>query len=332
MVTVLMLLVLFSFFVLSLALSDFSRVAETGNYTCDELVRWLGTEKHYSNDKKNVLFGLVAEQNCQKQPSLVAYNVKYGTLGQKRTFFSDRTDGRAPQQIAQGSKRKCSIQDDFVVAYLSNYSINNNFSHFLHGLLRLFCALMDTRVIVWSTSKQEFVITRNYTIWLDEYFKLTPEKEVWLRSFGGTLRSLKSIPVHGDCIESKTLVYGSGCVRLLPPEKWFGYPGCRSGDVLTAFGAFMRQRYSAQGPETLKFIDNLAANTNVGQRSQQLQTASATGLRVAYAVRAVGAQTGMRHISNLGQVRMTLNGVICDTIHHQCDVHVCIHGCFVYTI
>ena len=37
---------------------------------------------------------------------------------------------------------KCHKSYHNVVAYLSNFSINNNFSHFLHGLVRLFlCSL-----------------------------------------------------------------------------------------------------------------------------------------------------------------------------------------------
>lgn len=320
-------------------LPDLSYVAETGNYTCDELIRWLGTEKHYSNEKKQVIFGLVKEADCTKKPSLYAEAVKFGAAQGKRSFFVDdisklragrlssassdatvgsgKRKGRGKSQSSDASvvaaalkEKKCSQQDDFVVAYLSNYSINNNFSHFLHGLLRLFCALLDARVLVWQEQPvQRFVQTRNYTIWLDEYFKLSPEKEQWLRSFGGQLRSLKSFPPPGDCVSSNTLLYGSGCVRLLPPEKWFGYPGCRAGSILTAFGTYMRQRHLAVTADSLRFIDNL--ETPLTQRSSNIHSntndLAGSGLRIAFAVRDISTtKTGLRHISNLAQVQTLL--------------------------
>lgn len=314
-------------------LPDLSNVAETGNYTCDELIRWLGTEKHYSNDKKNVLFGLINEADCTKQPSLFAYNVKYGASNSKRAYYVDDINGLRTSSSFSTSQRKkksrngksdasivaaalkgkqCSQQDDFVVAYLSNYSINNNFSHFLHGLLRLFCALLDARVIVWQeTPSQRFVQTRNYTLWLDEYFKLTPEKELWLRAFGGDLRSFRHFPPSGDCVASKQMLYGSGCVRLLPPEKWFGYPGCRAGSILTAFGVYMRQKYLAVSADSLRFIDNLDNSEStrriVGRNLPSYSGSSGTGLRIAFAVRDNSTiKTGLRSISNLGEVQSLL--------------------------
>lgn len=270
---------------------DYNLIVEHGNYTCDELVRWLGTEKHYSNDKKNIIFGLMREQDCPKQPFVMLQQVSYGTLGPKRTFFSDIGAGQSTGSITTKSKRKCSLHDNLAVAFLSNYSINNNFSHFLHSLLRLFCALLDAHIIVWNAPQEKFTVARNYTLWLDEYFKLSPDKEVWLKSFGGSLRSLAKFPKSGDCISSNTLIYGSGCVRLLPPEKWFGYPGCRAGNILGAFGTYMRQVYTAVNSDSLRFVDNID------------QASNAYGLRVAFAVRDVGAETGKREISNLDQVQ-----------------------------
>lgn len=337
-------------------LPDLSHIAETGNYTCEELIRWLGTEKHYSNDKKNVLFGLINEADCMKQPVLYASNVKYGAASGKRAYFVDDISNLRAGRLSSSNKRKsrnnnnpvsdaaavaealkgkqCSQQDDFVVAYLSNYSINNNFSHFLHGLLRLFCALIDARVLVWQETlipgspsnggrpilQQKFVQTRNYTIWLDEYFKLSPEKEGWLRAFGGNIRSFRSFPPPGDCVSSKQMLYGSGCVRLLPPEKWFGYPGCRAGNILTAFGIYMRQRYMAATAESLRFIDNLdlalsSSGTSVSSSSSGKSLlpggftsgGSSSGLRIAFAVRDIStSKTGLRHISNLAQVQALL--------------------------
>lgn len=262
---------------------DLAKVPETGNYTCDEMVRWLGNEKHYSNDKKDVLFSFLVDKHCESQPTVQLKDVSFGwSPANKKTFFQN------PKQ----SLKKCSTHDDFAVAWLSNFSINNNFSHFLHGILRLFCALVDARLIVWDEKTNKYIEPRKYTIWLDEWFRLTKDKESWLKSFqGATLRSLASTPGKGDCVSSSQLLYGSGCVRLLPPEKWFGYPGCRAGEVLPAFGQYMRQVYSApQGAASLEFVDE--------------QSSALPGLRVSFAVRDVGATTGMRIVSNLEQVQM----------------------------
>jgi len=309
---------------------NFATIAETGNYTCDELVRWLGTEKHYSNTKKEVLFGLLGKSNCNKQPSILLNDISFGwsKKSNQRTFFAN------PKSIAGTTSKKCSSHDEYAVAYLSNYSINNNFSHFLHGLLRLFCALIDAKLIVWNGKEDKFVQTGNYTIWLDEYFKLNKAKAVWLKSFGGQLRPLsKSVP-RGGCVSSSKLLYGSGCVRLLPPEKWFGYPGCRAGDILPAFGQYMRQVYLAANANQLKIVDEPA--------SQRIS--SDPGLRIAFAVRDVGAETGMRTISNLARVqhlirktqhvRSSMENVtfehldIPSTIRYMAGVHifVSVHG------
>ena len=262
-------------------------IAETGNYTCDEMVRWLGTEKHYSNGKKEVLFGLLASHNCQQQPVMLLKDISFGwsSVSNKRTFFAN------PRRPDKSFTKQCQTHDEHAVAYLSNFSINNNFSHFLHGLLRLFCALIDARYIVYESSTDTFAVAKNYTIWLDEYFKLNEAKQIWLKSFGGTLRSLTKQPTKGNCVSSSSLVYGSGCMRLLPPEKWFGYPGCRAGEILPAFGQFMRQRHMAAGPEALLLTD------------QEVSAHTDPGLRVAFAVRDVGAETGTRSISNLAKVQ-----------------------------
>lgn len=251
-------------------------------------MRWLGTEKHYSNDKKDILFNIYSELStfpfidgitiftriiktestpqCVKEsksatsgPVVFLSDVSFGVdpliSGSKKTFFQNRS----------GSKATCSERDEYAVAYLSNFSINNNFSHFLHSLLRLFCALIDAHFIEWDTKTLKFVHRVKYTIWLDEYFRLTAEKEGWLKSLyapGKTaVRSLATISKSGQCVSSSKLLYGSGCVRLLPPEKWFGYPGCRANEMLPAFGQYMRQTYMALGAEELKLIDEEIEST-----------------------------------------------------------------------
>jgi hypothetical protein len=52
--------------------------AETGNYTCSELVRWLGAEKHYSNPKKEILFKFLANKDCSNQPVVLLDSISYG--------------------------------------------------------------------------------------------------------------------------------------------------------------------------------------------------------------------------------------------------------------
>lgn len=283
------------------SIHDYRQIAETGNFTCDELVRWLGTEKHYSNDKKNILFGLLAlkHPHCEEHPYMMLESISFGLYNGKRTFFYNEPTqtGKAPKDKSPITPyKKCSVEDDVVFAYLSNFSINNNFSHFLHGLLRLFCALIDARIFVWNHEQQRFVKTREYTIWLDENLKLDSQKLLWFQAFEGKVRSLAEISkTHGDCISSKQLIYGSGCTRLLPPEKWFGYPGCRAGEILPAFGQFMRERFNAANSDNLKFIDNIEASDT-----------SASGLRIAFAVRDTTALTGKRQVSNLQQVQALL--------------------------
>lgn len=298
------------------SIQDFRNIAETGNFTCDELVRWLGTEKHYSNDKKNILFGLLAlnHPNCEGYPYLRLEDISYGIFNGKRTFFynspksiDNKNNNKNKEKSALTTYKKCLIEDDVVVVFLSNFSINNNFSHFLHGLLRLFCSLIDSKIFIWDHDKQTFIKTRNYTIWLDENLKLNKEKMIWFESFDANLRPLSQLNTNNNknnnnkgsndnsCVSSRVLIYGSGCVRLLPPEKWFGYPGCRAGEILPAFGTYMRQLYKASNSDSLKFIDNIDSKDT-----------SATGLRVAFAVRDASTLTGKRQVSNLEQVQALL--------------------------
>ena len=203
----------------------------------------------------------------------------YVSPGRKAYFLSKER---------KGNGNTCEAHDDYAVTWLSNFSINNNFSHFLHSLLRLFCALIDARYIVWDKQQAKYVQQVPYTIWLDEWFRLTPEKRSWLEAMGGSIRHLKDVK---KCVSTNVLLYGSGCVKLLPPEKWFGYPGCRASKILPAFGHYMRLKHSASSKEDLRFIDDIDGSS------------ADPGLRVAFAVRNVGELTGKRQISNLYQVQ-----------------------------
>ncbi len=154
-------------------------------------------------------------RSIPQEPAVLLRAINFGidpsTGGvSKKTFFLPKP----------GSTQKCTEHDEYAVAYLSNFSINNNFSHFLHSLLRLFCALIDARFIEWDPSSQLFIHRVKYSIWLDEYFRLTKEKQGWLRSFypagKATFRLLSTVQ-SGQCVSSSKLLYGSGCVRLLPP-------------------------------------------------------------------------------------------------------------------
>jgi hypothetical protein len=261
--------------------SKFAGIAEAGNYTCDELVRWLGTEKHYSNDKKDVLFKLIVDKNCNRAPVVMLDKVSFGlsAIGIQRTFSR-----------SGNTKTSCARQDEYAVVFLSNFSINNNFSHFLHGLLRLFCALLDARWLVWNAQSESFVPAVNYTIWLDEYLKISDSKMVWLKSLGAKMIHLNTdVAAKKSCVTAQHLLYGSGCVKLLPPEKWFGYPGCRASDILPAFGYHLRKHFKAPSEDSLYVVDG-----HVG------------GLRVAFAVRDASALTGKREISNLAAVQSLL--------------------------
>ncbi|CAM9095360.1 unnamed protein product [Ectocarpus fasciculatus] len=94
-----------------------------------------------------------------------------------------------------------------------------------------------------------------------------------------------------ECVSAERLVYGSGCVRLLPPEKWFGYGGCRAHQVAPAFGYFMRSFFGASGSDDLVVYPD---------------TASAAKVRIAFAVRDAGTLTGRRIVSNIETVQSEL--------------------------
>ena len=115
----------------------------------------------------------------------------------------------------------------------------------------------------------------------------------WYRAMSTDFRLLKETP-RGDCISTDVMLYGNGCVRLLPPEKWFGYPGCRASMVLPAFGNYMRQVFHGQDRSKLIVIDEHENALNDRK------------LRVSFAVRDVGALTGRRVISNLQSVQSLL--------------------------
>ena len=276
---------------------DFSLVADIGNYTCDELTRWLGSEKHYSNDKKESIFSLLAGKDCWSNNAPVIFlgdmTFGYSNSIQKKTFM---------QSVGhQTAKVDYVVEDQFAVAFLSNFSINNNFSHFLHSLLRLFCALLDAKWLVWDSATSRFIPKVKYSIWLDEYFKLSPSKMVWLNALGGTVKPLGTLLTMESRASTKTLLYGSGCVKLLPPEKWFGYPHCRAGEILPAFGHHMRQVFGADGAQKLK-INDYRSIIPSGLPSD----APDRRMRVAFAVREAGNLTGKRAISNLSKVQAML--------------------------
>ena len=315
---------------------NFTLVPDVGKYTCDELTRWLGTEKHYSNNKKEMLFRLLANKKCltESQPVIILNDVAFGWSGNKRdlgTFYQSSVSNSIISSTTINAK-SCPTKDEYVVAYLSNYSINNNFSHFLHGLLRLFCALIDAHWIEWNHNTQNFEPRVNYTIWLDDYFRTNEIKLKWISTLGVNIRLMKEIP-KDSCITSKVLLYGSGCVKLLPPEKWFGYPNCRASSVLPAFGYYFRQQYLAQNSKDLLLVDEHLPNQPIG-----------SGLRVAFSVRDVGIETGRRIISNLNQVQIILKKTqhihtstenvtfehldVSSTIRYMAGVHVFIsvHG------
>lgn len=205
-------------------------VADTGVYTCQEKIDWVSKEKHYSNENRNILFETLKGDNCSESAALIFRTISFAKRG-------------GYQVISAGQKSTCSLQFNKAVIFLSNFSINNNFSHFLHGLLRLFCALVDAGLIVWDRFTRSFVKTEPYSIWFDENLKLDSTKLLWFsalaydgkdvigKSSSASLFHLKDLKVPG-CVSAKQLVYGSGCVRLLPPEKWYGYGGCRANQVV----------------------------------------------------------------------------------------------------
>lgn len=295
---------------------NYAAVAESGNYSCDEITRWLGAEKHYSNDKKKILFELVGkDRDCTSLPSLQFKSIMYGWSfsssamagtgssggggggghGNRltRSYYDLTTQTTQAAVQRRREDQQCSV-DEFAVAFLSNFSINNNFSHFLHALLRLFCALIDARWIVWDAKTESFIQAKKYVIWLDEYFKVSDAKMKWIRALGPDVRHLKEIN-RGQCIVGTNLLYGSGCVKLLPPEKWFGYPGCRAAEILPSFGHYMRKKFMGTQSKDMVVVDEDADEFHGGLR-----------LRVSFAVRDVGAETGRREISNLREIQAEL--------------------------
>ena len=106
-----------------------SDISVSGNYTCDELKRWLGSEKHYSSgDKKKYLFSLLEESECVKNPVVLLNQLAFG-------WAADKGKKGAPW-YSNNIGRKCESSDSLVVLMLSNFSIKHNFSHFLHAILR----------------------------------------------------------------------------------------------------------------------------------------------------------------------------------------------------
>lgn len=198
--------------------NDFLFLQDTGNYTCDEVKYWVGKEKHYSNRKKENLFDILDMSPQCQNPNHVTMpfylnDVYYGYQKGSRVFKVNT------------KSNQCKLNDNIVVVFLSNYSINNNYSHFLHALLRLFCALIDAQLILWDETLKKFISPVPYAIWLDEWFKLSDYKSVWVESLGTTnrngqtmIRQLGPEVSADECITSNKLLYGSGCLHLLPPE------------------------------------------------------------------------------------------------------------------
>eukprot|EP01041_Mallomonas_annulata_P004347 gene4347-8655_t len=285
-----------------------SLVADSHNYTCDELKRWLGTEKHYSNDLKDFFFG---KMECQGGSVALYRSIRFHKINKKGKFASKPT-------------LKCSLSDDYAAILLSNFSINNNYSHFLHALLRLFCALIDVRWIAWSDEAGAYIRLQDFSIWVDESLRIDSRKMEWLNLFGNKTRLLSTLS-EGSCVQATNLLYGSGCVRLLPPEKWFGYPGCRAAEVLPAFGTFARQQMgltaTVQPLRSTRDRDHgkgggskRRGDGSGGGRAKRNVTVAVAAeeygngaIQVAFAVRTVGSQTGQRVISNLGAVQGALD-------------------------
>ena len=181
---------------------NFNDIPDNNNYTCDEIRKWLGTEKHYSNQLKEFFFNKLNDQNCMKGSVAMFHTIQYSKMKGKGKFLT--------------STSKCQEIDKNVVLLLSNFSINNNYSHFLHSLLRLFCSLIDAKWIVWDENMNKFIKKENFVIWLDEALKMNSQKMNWIKLLNNQTRLLINIP-DKSCITATNLLYGSGCVRLLPP-------------------------------------------------------------------------------------------------------------------
>lgn len=287
------------FLVFPLVLSlDYSFLVDNGNYTRDEIKYWFGTEKHYSSTKKEHLFKILDKHTNCSQLSMPL-------------FLSDIVYSNSKGNgILQSEKYQlCKSVDAMVVIFLSNYSINNNYSHFLHALLRLFCSLIDSGLVIWNQKTNTFRTDIPYTIWLDQYFKLTDNKKLWVESLGydghtktnTKLRKLGSEVSQGECRKAKKLVYGSGCVRLLPPEKWYGFPGCRAFEILPAFGTYFRQLYNISQRKNIIYINN--SYTVKGQYNQWSNIYNQDSndfniknkLAVSFAIRSVSHITGSKY-------------------------------------
>lgn len=264
---------------------DFSGAADSGNYSCLQLKRWIKIEKHYSNIRKEGFFEELDPSLCKESPALQLRKTKYTYMKNDKAYLK-----HAFSSWESGDK-KCKVHDEHAVIYMSSFSINHNFSHFLHSLLRLFCALLDARFIVWNNESQSFDARVKYVIWMDENVKLGKNEMEWMRMMGGTLRHLRDYK-QGDCFSSNQLVYGSGCAKLLPPEKWYGYPGCRANKVLPAFAHFIRAQTEANME-----LQTVYAPIPPDRRHTD------KNLNIVFSVRKVGALTGMRRISNLGRVQ-----------------------------
>ena len=207
----------------TVSFDDLVASSSRGNYSCQELERWLTLEKHYSNEKKKQLFSILHKQATGNQCSSVMRLSSIAFDSSSNSFLSlqDKEEKRK-------GKKVCSLQDENAILLLSNFSINNNYSHFLHALLRLFCAMIDSQFIFWKEGI--FHHKENVSLWLDPNLKMDEKKNIWLSSFidqdkrNNILRELSDV-AKGDCVATRFLTYGSGCVYLLPPEKWMGYQG-----------------------------------------------------------------------------------------------------------
>ena len=100
------------------------------------------------------------------------------------------------------------------------------------------------------------------------------------------------------CVSAEKLIYGSGCVRFLPPEKWFGYPGCRAGEILPAFGQYMRQKFDAPMSKDLFLIDQFDNNVAIQKnrrRHGELTNDAEGALKVAFAVEMLERDRNAKH-------------------------------------
>ena len=296
---------------------DFQNLAETRNHTCDELKRWITSEKHYSNDIKNGLFILLVDRDCRGQPYIDFKEISYERASR----------GTSNGIFHYAIKLRCSVHDDRAVLFLSNYSINHNYSHFLHALLRLFCALIDSKWIVWDHEKQSFIQAKSFTLWIDPSLRVDQRKMEWINFLSPTVRLLSNMSLL--CVSASQLLYGSGCARLLPPEKWFGYPGCRASEILPAFGEYIRQKSDSVKISDFIFIDE-DFERNINNQKKHKSAASIDGksffinknkinsqknssnksIQISFSVRTVGSETGQRKISNLGMIQSFLRRTI----------------------